>query len=101
MLHAGPQTLFNEVCGMKRNLRQLPIANAHISLCNSMFLSNEFHFSDVYRSINYIGLRAKWMNPKQVHVDFASLANQCLHFDKLHWVACKVNEPWRGSCKLS
>ena len=29
-------------------------------------------FSDVYRSINYIGSRAKWMNPEGVHVNFAS-----------------------------
>ena len=26
---------------------------------NAVYLRNEFHFSDVYRSVNYIGLRAK------------------------------------------
>ena len=33
-----------------------------------VYLRNEFHFSEV--SVNYIGSRAKWMNP--VHVNFAS-----------------------------
>ena len=34
----------------------------------------EFHFSDVYRNVNYIGSRAKCMNPEGVgvHVNFAS-----------------------------
>ena len=27
-------------------------------------LRNEFHFSEVYRSVNSIGSRAKWMNPE-------------------------------------
>ena len=35
-------------------------------------LRNEFHFSEVYRSKNYIGSRAKWMSPEGVHVNFAS-----------------------------
>ena len=30
----------------------------------------EFHFSDVYQSVNYTGLHAKWMNPDGVHVNF-------------------------------
>ena len=33
-------------------------------------LRNEFHFSEVYRSVNYIESLAKWMNPKGVHVNF-------------------------------
>ena len=36
------------------------------------WLRNEFHFSEVYRSVNYIGSRAKWMNPEGVHVNLAS-----------------------------
>ena len=36
------------------------------------YLRNEFHFSQVYRSVNYIGSRAKLMNPEGVHVNFAS-----------------------------
>ena len=51
------------------------------------FLRNEFHFSEVYRSVNYIGSRAKF-----TWTPFS----KC----KLHWVAFKVNEPRRGSCKL-
>ena len=35
-------------------------------------LRNDFHFSEVYQSVNYIGSRAKWMNPEGVHVNFAS-----------------------------
>ena len=35
-----------------------------------MCLSKEFHFSDVYRSVNYTMSRAKSMNPKGVHVNF-------------------------------
>ena len=35
-------------------------------------LRNDFHFPDVYRSVNFIGWRAKSVNPKGVHVNFAS-----------------------------
>ena len=35
-------------------------------------LRNEFHFSEVCQRVNYTGSRAKWMNPKVVHVNFAS-----------------------------
>ena len=31
---------------------------------SQVWLRNEFHFFDVYRSINYNGWRAKWMNPE-------------------------------------
>ena len=27
-------------------------------------INNELNFSDVYRSVNYIVLHAKWMNPE-------------------------------------
>ena len=40
--------------------------------CSDLYLRNEIHFSDVYRSINCIGSRAKWMNPEGAHVNFAS-----------------------------
>ena len=30
-----------------------------------------FILSEAYRSVNYIGSRAKWMNPFGVHVNFA------------------------------
>ena len=40
--------------------------------CSRHCLSNEFNFSEGYRSVNYIGSSAKRMNPKQVHVNFAS-----------------------------
>ena len=32
----------------------------------------EFHFSEVYKGVNYIGLCAKWMNSEGIHVNFAS-----------------------------
>ena len=35
-------------------------------------LRNEFQFSYAYRTVNNIGSRAKSMNPKEVHVNFAS-----------------------------
>ena len=35
-------------------------------------LRNEFHFTEVCQSVNYIGMPAKRMNPKGVHVNFAS-----------------------------
>ena len=35
-------------------------------------LRNEFHSSYAYRTANNIGSRAKSMNPKEVHVNFAS-----------------------------
>ena len=38
----------------------------------SKILRNESHFSEGYRSVNYIGLLAKCMNLKGVHVNFAS-----------------------------
>ena len=40
------------------------------SCCYS--LRNEFHFSYVYGSVNYIGSLVKLMNPEGVHVNFAS-----------------------------
>ena len=43
-----------------------------ISLRMRLYLRNKFHFSEVYRSVNYIGSRAKWMNHEGVHVNFAS-----------------------------
>ena len=36
------------------------------------YLRNEFHFSDVHEAMNRSGSRAKSMNPKGVHVNFAS-----------------------------
>ena len=36
------------------------------------YLRNEFNFSEVYQSVNYIWSHAKWMNPFGVHVNFAS-----------------------------
>ena len=38
--------------------RQAESHTAHVHL------RNEFYFSEVYRSVNYIGLHAKYMNPK-------------------------------------
>ena len=35
------------------------------------FLRNEFHFSEVYCSVNYIGSRAKCINLEGAHVNFA------------------------------
>ena len=39
---------------------------------NEIHSLKEFHFSNVYRNKNYTGSRAKWMNPKGVHVNLAS-----------------------------
>ena len=43
-----------------------------LSVTFAVYLRNEFHFSEVYRSVNYIGSRAKWINSEGVYVNFAS-----------------------------
>ena len=43
-----------------------------ISYNNVVHLRNEFHFSEVYQNVNCIGSRAKLMNSRRVHVNFAS-----------------------------
>ena len=39
-------------------------SNTRYALTYWIYLRNEFHFSEVYRSVNYIGSRAKGLNPE-------------------------------------
>ena len=49
---------------------------------------NDFHFSEVYRSVNYTGSRAKLMNPKADHVNFASdVVNTSIDIRKIRFIA--------------
>ena len=39
---------------------------------SALRVKNEFYYSEVHGSVNYIGSHLKLMNPKGVHVYFAS-----------------------------
>ena len=63
-------------CGDAENWRTDQTGSADPTDCKCklypyhIYLRNEFHVSEVYRSINYIGLHAKLVNSKEVHVNF-------------------------------
>ena len=69
------------------------------------YAKNEFHFSNVYRSVNYIGVVSKTYMDSLVFLMFMECklhwvvckVSEYLRECKLHWVVCKVSESLRGS----
>ena len=55
---------------MADSLSHRPIVNCITQLALVMYIRNEFYFSEVCRSVNYIRSHAKRMNPEGVHVNF-------------------------------
>ena len=51
------------------------------------YLRNEFHFSEVYQSVNYIGSHAKSMNP-EVHCLYLHPFQS--NIDKISYISAKI-----------